>query len=86
MLLKTEISKIFGIDYFAEATENDAKREVDVVDGYLYGEGRLAMVPLVVSNRSKAYWVYFIVDGGAPATYLSKKVSTLIYAMSMLTY
>jgi hypothetical protein len=48
--LRTEISKVFGIDYLAKAARDDVKREVDVINGYLYGDGRCAMVPCVVSN------------------------------------
>jgi len=83
--LRTEISKVFGIDYLAKATEDDAKREVDVMNGYLYGEGRHAMFPCVVSNGNKAYWVHFIVDIGAPTTFLSKKVNAPTYAQSILS-
>jgi len=72
--LRTEVSKVFGIDYLAKATEEDAKRKVDVISGYLYGDGRRPMVPCVVSNADKAYWVHFIVDTGSPATFLSEKV------------
>jgi hypothetical protein len=73
--LRTEISKALGIDYLAKATEADAKREIDAISGYLYGEGHRAMVPCVVSNGNKAYWVHFLVDTGAPITFLSEKVN-----------
>ena len=48
----------------------------DVLIGYLYGAGRRAMVPCVVSYGNKAYWVHFLVGTGAPATFLSEKVHT----------
>jgi hypothetical protein len=83
--LRTEISRVFGIDYLAKATEDDAKREVDAINGYLYGDGRRAMVPCVVSNGNKAYWVHFLVRTGAPATFLSKKVNAPTYAESILS-
>jgi hypothetical protein len=83
--LRTEISKVFGIDYLAKATEDDVKREVDVINGYLYGDGRRAMVPCVVSNGNKACWVHFIVETGAPGTFLSEKVNTPTYIESMLS-
>ena len=73
--LRSEISKVFGIDYLAKATEDDAKREVDAINGYLYGDGRRPMVPCVVSNGNKAYWVHFLVGTGAPGTFVSKKVN-----------
>ena len=84
--LQTEISRVFGIDYLAEATEDDAMREVDAIDGYLYGDGRRAMVPCVVSNGDgdKAYWVHFLVSTGSPATFISKKVNAPTYAESIL--
>ena len=83
--LRTEISKGFGIDYLAKATEHDAKREIDAIDGYLYGEGYRAMVPCVASSRNKAYWVHFLVDTSAPATFLSEKVNASTYAESILS-
>jgi hypothetical protein len=83
--LRTEISKVFGIDYLAKATGDEVKREVDVINGYLYGDGLCAMVPCVVSNDNKAYWVHFLVDTGAPGTFLSEKVNTPTYIESMLS-
>ena len=74
-----------SIDYLAKATEDGAKREVDAINGYLYGEGRRAMVPCVVSNGNKAYWVHFLVDTGAPVTFLSEKVNAPTYAESILS-
>ncbi|KIX03490.1 uncharacterized protein Z518_07043 [Rhinocladiella mackenziei CBS 650.93] len=78
--LRTEISNVFGIDYLAKATENDAKRKIDIVSGYLYGEARRAMVPCVVHNgeNDEGYWVHFLVDTGSPATFLSKKACDAI--------
>jgi hypothetical protein len=84
--LRTEISKVFGIDYLAKATEEDAKREVDAINGCLYGDGRRAMVPCVVSNGNKAYWVHFFVDTGAPTTFLSEKVNAPTFAESIFSY
>ena len=75
--LRTDVSKFFGIDYLAKVTEDDAKRKIGVVNGFLYGEGRRAMVPFVVSRGDHAYWVHFIVDTGVPFTFLSEKVSVL---------
>ena len=83
--LRTEISKVFGIDYLGKATEDDAKREVDAINGYLYGDGRRPMVPCVVSKGNKARWVHFLVDTGAPGTFLSEKVNTPTYIEGMLS-
>ncbi|KIX01840.1 uncharacterized protein Z518_09567 [Rhinocladiella mackenziei CBS 650.93] len=76
--LRTEISKVLGIDYLAEAAEDDARREVGAIDGYLYGDARRPMVPCVVCNGGKPYWVHFFVRAGAPVTYLSKRVCEVL--------
>jgi hypothetical protein len=83
--LRNEISRHFGIDYLAKATEDDARRDIDAINGYLYGEGRRAMVPCVVSNGNKAHWVHFVVGTCAPATFLSEKVHGSTYAESILS-
>jgi hypothetical protein len=83
--LQTEVSKVFGMDYLANASEGDAKREVDTIDGYLYGEARRAMVPCVVGNGDKAYWVHFIVDTLSPWTFVSEKVNNLTYTEIILS-
>jgi hypothetical protein len=84
-ILRNEISRYFGIDYLAKATEDDARRDIDAINGYLYGEGRRAMVPCVVSNGNKAHWVHFVVGTCAPATFLSEKVHGPTYAESILS-
>ena len=83
--LRTEISQVFGIDYLAKASEDDAKREIDAIDGYLCSDGGRAMVPCVVSNGNNAYWVHFIMATGAPATFLSEKVNAPTHAESILS-
>lgn len=86
-ILRTEVPHVFGVDYLAEATVDDAKK-VDVTDGYLYGDGRRAMAPCVVHNgeNDKAYWVHFFVDPGSPATFLSEKVNFLACTESITNY
>ena len=83
--LRTDISKAFGIAYLTKATEDDVKRKIDAINGYLYGEGRRAIVPCDVNNGDKAYWVYFLVDAGAPVSFLSEKVNAPTYAESILS-
>jgi hypothetical protein len=83
--LQTEVSKVFGIDYLAKASEDDAKRVVDTIDGYLYGEGRRAMVPCVIRNGDKAYWVHFLVGNGSPWTFVSENVNNLTYTEIILS-
>ncbi|KAN0075104.1 hypothetical protein V8E54_007715, partial [Elaphomyces granulatus] len=63
--LQTEVSKVFGIDYLVKA------------NGYLYGEGRRAMVPCVIRNGDKAYWVHFLVGNGSPWTFVSENTLDL---------
>jgi len=83
--LRTEISKVIGIDYLAEATEDDAHRRVDAIDGYLYGNTLRSMVPCVVTNGVKPYWVHFLVSTGAPVAYPSEKVNTPTYIEGILS-
>jgi len=77
--METEISWIFGIEYLARATEDDAERKVDELYGYLYARRRL-IVPCVISNGKMAYWVHCIVVPGDRDNYLSKKVNAPTYA------
>jgi hypothetical protein len=36
----TDTTKVFGIDYLTEATENDVKKEVGAINGYYASEPR----------------------------------------------
>jgi hypothetical protein len=40
------------------------------------------MFPCVVSVKDRAHWVFFIVDPGAPLTYLSAQVSAPTYKVN----
>ena len=84
-VLRNEVSRLFGIDYLAKATEDDAKRDINAVNGYLYGQARRLIVPFVVRNGDESYWVHFIVDIGAPVSFLSEKVHAPTYIESMLS-
>jgi len=76
--LPHEIAKVVGIPYHAEATKEDAEKVVEVGDCYLYGPRFRTIFPTVVDRDGRAHWVFFIVDTGAPMTYLSARVSTRI--------
>jgi hypothetical protein len=73
--LHTNISKLVGIPYLKEATKEEVDKVVDEINGTLYGEAFRMILPCVLSAEDKARWVFFIVDSGAPATYVSKEVS-----------
>jgi hypothetical protein len=84
--METEISWIFGIEYLARATEDDAERKIDELYGHLDNGRRRLIVPCVISNGKMACWVHCIVIPGAHGNYLSKKVNAPIYAENILGY
>ena len=52
----------------------------------VFGKKHRMIFPAVVKNikKNKAHWIYFIIDSGAPMTYLSSQVNTFIYGNGML--
>jgi hypothetical protein len=72
--LRTEVAKITGIEYHAKASDTDANKVVEIGHGYIYGRKFRTIFPCVVSRAEKAHWVFFVVDSGAPLTYLSAQV------------
>ncbi len=76
---RSEISQVLGIQYHTKATEADANNVVKVGQGIIYGHTFRTIFPCVVSYEDKAHWVFFIVDSGAPLTYLSSQVSAPTY-------
>lgn len=86
--LQSEIAEGLGINYLGVATGDDAATKAEYIDGYLYGYRRQPVLPCVVRNGNQACWVIFIVDTGAPATYLSPHVSDPTYRKHIkpLTY
>ena len=64
-----------GIPYLEEATKDEADKVTDEITGFLYGPKRRMMLPCVLSIEDMAHWVFFIVDSGAPITYISTQVS-----------
>jgi len=73
--LHNEISDLVGIPYLKEATKEEADKVADSLRGFLYGRKYRMILPCVVKIEDKAHWVFFIVDSGAPLTYLSTQVS-----------
>ena len=69
--LETTIAEELGIPYLSQVAVADAKEVVEIGEGYIRGDTVRPIVPLVVSHKDEARWVFFIVDTGAPLTYLS---------------
>lgn len=79
--LRSEIAEVMGIQFLAKATEEDANTVVEIGHGYIFGRNVRTIFPCVVSHDGKAHWVFFIVDSGAPLTYLSVQTSELFGIM-----
>src|SRR5262249_55940838 len=73
--LHNEISDLVGIPYLKEATKEDADKVADSLRGFVYGDQYCMILPCVLKIEDKAHWVFFIVDSGAPLTYISTQVS-----------
>ena len=73
--LSSEISQLVGIPYLKEAAREEANKEAEKVHGFAYGKKSRLILPCTVSIEDTARWVFFIVDSGAPITYLSTQVS-----------
>jgi len=78
-ILRSEISELVGIKYLEKATEDEANKKIDICSGFLYGSKYRPIFPCVVRLRDRAHWVFFLVDSGAPVTYLSSQVSVTTY-------
>ncbi|KAH0609470.1 uncharacterized protein H6S33_012956 [Morchella sextelata] len=76
--LETTVAEELGIPYLSKATEADAKEVVQVGNGYIYGRKFSAIIPFVVSHGDESRWVFFIMDSGAPLTYLSAEASKIL--------
>ena len=72
--LRTQIAELVGMPYHAKATAEDANKVVEIGDCFIYGRNFRTIFPTVVANGSQAHWVFFIVNFGAPLTYLSAQV------------
>jgi hypothetical protein len=77
--LRSDVAEIVGIPYLDKATEGDANKVPEIGHGILYGQRLRTIFPCVVSFLDKAHWVFFIVDGGSPLTFISPQVSIPTY-------
>ena len=73
--LDTEISRLAGIKYLTEATKEDTDIMARKVHGFFYGQKFRMIFPCVLGHKGKGRWVYFIMDTGAPVTYISTQAS-----------
>ena len=74
-LLHSEISELVGIPYLKEAAKEEADNVVGEIRGFVYGRKFHEILPCVLTIHDKARWVFFVVDSGAPLTYISSEVS-----------
>jgi hypothetical protein len=74
-ILHSEISELVGIPYLKEATKEEADKLAREIQGFVYGRKFREILPCVLSIEDKARWVFFVVDSGAPLTYISTEVS-----------
>jgi hypothetical protein len=81
--LRTAVAELTGISYLQDASsENEANLKVEHGSGFLYGPNFRPIFPCIVKNKKgNAKWVFFVVDSGSPATYLSATVSVIILSM-----
>ncbi|KAF1808751.1 hypothetical protein P152DRAFT_208066 [Eremomyces bilateralis CBS 781.70] len=73
--LHKEISDRVGIPYLKEATKDEADKVADTIRGFVYGRKFRMILPCALTINEKAHWVFFIVDSGAPLTYISTQVA-----------
>ncbi|KAI5795270.1 hypothetical protein EDC01DRAFT_630006 [Geopyxis carbonaria] len=76
-IMQGEIAEVVGIPYHAEATKEAAKEVVEIGQCYIFGRKFRTIFPAVVSKGTQAHWVFFVIDGGSPLTYLSVHTSDL---------
>ena len=76
-ILRTKIAELVGIQYLEKATPEEAEKTVDIGRGFLFGKNSRPIFPCVVSfeKQKRANWVFFVIDTGSPATFLSTEVS-----------
>ena len=77
--LRTEISELLGVPYLKKATKDEANKKIELSTAITYGTMYRMVFPCVVSSKDNARWVFFVVDTGAPLTYLSTRVSASTY-------
>jgi hypothetical protein len=72
--LHHDIAREAGIPYLSEAIPEQRVRKPRIMKGFIYGRLHRMILPCVVEVEDKAVWVFFIVNTGAPITYISKQV------------
>jgi hypothetical protein len=77
--LHSEISKFVGIPFLEEATKDEADKVARDIHGFVYGEKFRMILPCVLNIEGKARWIFFMVDSGAPLTYISTHVSAHLH-------
>jgi len=77
--LRNDVAKLAGIPFLQKATKDEANKQVEIGHGFIYGKKLGTIFPCILSFRDKAHWVFFIVDSGAPLTYISSTVSVPTY-------
>ena len=75
--LKDEIPRYIGIPFLKEATEEEAAKVATELHGRIYSGTFRQVLPCVLSHKNKARWVFFLIDTGAPFTYISPQVSLI---------
>jgi hypothetical protein len=74
-ILQSEIAELAGMPYLEEAKKDEADNMPDKIYGFMYGRKFRMILPCLFGIGDKARWVFFIVGGGAPLTYISSQVS-----------
>jgi hypothetical protein len=82
-ILQSEIAELAGMSYLEEAKKDEADNMPDKIHGFMYGRKFRMILPCLFGIGDKARWVFFIVDGGAPLTYISSQVSVQAYRKSI---
>ncbi|KAI9766926.1 MAG: hypothetical protein M1840_006223 [Geoglossum simile] len=74
-ILESKISELAGVSYLEEVKKDEADNMPDKITGFIYGRKFRMILPCLLGVQGKARWVFFIVDGGAPLTYISTQVA-----------
>lgn len=77
--LNSEISAALKIPYLSDAAEGMEYFVPATISGIVYNDGDRMMLPLIVASEIRGKkvrcYVHFLLDTGAPVSYLSDEVS-----------
>ena len=73
--LRSEVAELIGVPYLKKTTKDKANNKLEIGRGVIYGRRYRILFPCVVGFKDQARWVFFVVNSGAPLTYLSPQVS-----------